>query len=344
MIPAFPAIVATRILISIVVILLGFLGFAIWIFFEGMIARLSGRTVTKTRHESGEAQTTFPKLGRFPVMDFLPMIAVGILLISQVIYGIRDIVNDNNKRISETYPLDISQVALLTTRDGGCGTVVYNTKEVSIFFYLTHGALQCGAIYYPAVAGTSQASTWFEQANPPLYLVMSNPVTTLAAYRKHGLQVSKGEYIDVIFDQAASISSVRLLVDNTNQTEVHLALKSHDAATITLGEVTIPANWSGWMRFSNTKDLTVSRFSLEVQDSAVNVSLGGIRIRDDTTLNWPWNQGVTLSVKSRGTETDQEVQFLTEVVFDKKTFSFHVLSDSGSDLLAELDPIQKMPD
>ena len=64
------------------------------------------------------------------------------------------------------------------------------------------------------------------------------------------------------------------------------------------------------------------------------ISLGGIRIRDDSQQYWPWDEGVTLAYQPVSMDENYEVRFNVKDLDKELDLDLEILSDSGDSILA----------
>ncbi|MBW2590391.1 MAG: hypothetical protein JRD71_06685 [Deltaproteobacteria bacterium] len=277
------------------------------------------------------------------------IISIGLVLsqviISRTLVGRSEVINKVQTLIDRgNWLLDPSQPEALLS--SGCGTVLY-MAEVPMHYYFTHGALACGAVYYPALANTSIEIPWV-QDNPDLdFVVAWNPVVTGGGPLtfKQGevggpLTLTQGDQLDFHLPQHLSIKTIYLHLENTgNLANIDVSvLKAEEGGGQEVFEIIqLPAAWAGWIMIDIGVDGNQHDFYLDAKNVNASVILRGIKFDKNRELNWPWDEGMILVYQP----INRDKQSLT-VDFDITDLiplddrSFEVINDFGDTILIKL--------
>ncbi len=244
--PTYPAMVFYRDVIPLFILLTGLFGQAIWAWLTTALRWI------ELIVQDGVARTRSATLilsFRGWVLVLLLLLAgavtarIPLTLIRNGLSGVRDRVQRGITR--QHIALDAAQVERLLSYPGGCGSVAY-TDEKMLYFYLTHGALQCGAVYTPAVVGTSVEQPWLTANDDIHYLAAMNPITGLNIAQEGGIVLQEGTRLDFQFDGTVSASMLSIYVDNP-QGDARLVFRSADGDA-ELAQIDVPAQSSGWLQ------------------------------------------------------------------------------------------------
>ena len=248
--------------------------------------------------------------------------------------------------------------------------VLYDSVSL-MSFYFVHGALDRGAVFYPAVKGTNRESEWL--SGPDLrFVIRYNPLVqtpqlehvdeekwwrSFPQLRYSLLHKERGqrtlsvegriplqEFSSITIEPKQSFSSgpLRLLMENPGSRESLDILplyeqqqSNHGADCIPLE---IPARWSGWIpvdisRFTDAKGFRISSPAHEGRCSIAGISFGS------TSLHWPWAEKCTMKlVPSDSKRSPEVVSFdsarLVPASLRKKGIT--ILDDAGSSVLVRL--------
>jgi hypothetical protein len=236
---------------------------------------------------------------------------------------------------SQNSRLDTKQPPVLIKT--GCEDVLY-MFEVPMHLYLTHGALACGAIYYPALANTPEEADWIENNQDLRYVVTWNP-TIKAGVTTGGnpLTLEKGDQLDFHIPDDWNSPQVYVYLENSGR-DTRLAispLRPEDGKKPKAVErISIPANWAGWQEIDITAEGLAGGFSLSTPQSSNAIFLRGVRSEPDSSLNWPWDQGLTLTLQGSGQETSAtEIHFNASSLVPYSNWPMTVIDDRGDTVL-----------
>lgn len=328
--PNYPALVFIRIWVPSAILLASLIGQTFWLWFEAVALwiRQSRRVAPDTW-----AVRNLSRSSRWLLALLVVTVGgmLGYITWQKVSNGIHHIRENVEKSITRSrFTLSVDQVDLLLAHSSNCRTVVY-THETLLYFYLANGALECGAVYYPALKGTSDAQDWILE-NPDIqYLVAWNPTLSLRNAYEGGFLLNAGEGITLHVADSHGIEKLNLYIDNPGAA-ARIIVRSA-APRQTLDQIDVAAGWSGWLAsvggLSSADEIT-----LEVVAGPVQIR--GIRSSDDHSLNWPWDQGINLSILQPQTDSAVEVNFDSSMLDPQGMFAVRVLHDGGSTVLAEI--------
>jgi hypothetical protein len=233
--------------------------------------------------------------------------------------------------------LDPAQPALLLSK--GCGRVVY-MDEVPMHFYFSRGALECGAVYYPAVEKTADRKLWLSNKKDARYLVAWNP--SVASGRITGgnnLALAAGDQLAIDSLAARPLNSISIYVENPGP-DVTVTAQATGPSTPGATEIRwqVPAHSSTWLKIAGQNSFPVTGITLTMPADSAPIRINGLRLDPDSKLNWPWDKGVSLVYKPADPSA-----IPTTITFDSNALApalgppLHILADNGDTVLAEFD-------
>ncbi|HSK88876.1 MAG TPA: hypothetical protein VK880_10985 [Anaerolineales bacterium] len=232
--------------------------------------------------------------------------------------------------------LAIEQPSILLK--AGCEDVLY-MFEVPMHMYFVHGALACGAVYHPTLAGTPDEIHWIQDNQNLGYVVTWNP-TIEAGATKGGdpLALKTGDRLEFSFPEHWTSPRVYIYLENPGgDTRLDIfSLRIEEGDKIS-ERVSIPANWSGWQAIDLTADELAHGFRLEPGQASNAIFLRGIRSDRDALLNWPWDQGVTLVHQRFDPDIPaREISFDTADLVPYSNWSLTIVDDQGDTVLIKV--------
>jgi hypothetical protein len=234
--------------------------------------------------------------------------------------------------------LAVEQPSILL--QAGCEDVLY-MSEVPMHLYLVHGALECGAIYHPALDGTPDEKRWI-QDNPDLgYIVTWNPtIQTTSVGGGNPLALDRGDRLEFHFPEGWASSRIYVYVENPGEaTRLNISplqVEGGEKQKV-LEKISLPAGWSGWQAIDITAEGLAQGFRLSVPEASGSIFLRGVKADPDTLRNWPWDQGVTLVRRQKGQDTSEtEISFDTASLFPSSNLSLTVVDDQGDTVLIKI--------
>lgn len=232
--------------------------------------------------------------------------------------------------------LATEQPALLL--NAGCEDVLY-MSEVPMHMYFVHGALGCGAIYYPTLAGTPDETRWVQDNQNLGYVVTWNP-TIEAGVTKGGnpLALTTGDRLEFSFPEHWTSQSVYIYLENPGGAAgLEVSPLRVEGGNKTVERVSIPANWSGWQAIDVSAEEFARGFRLETGQVSKAIFLRGIQSDPDSPLHWPWDQGVTLiHQRSDPAVPATEINFDPANLVPDSNWSLTVVDDQGDTVLIKV--------
>lgn len=217
----------------------------------------------------------------------------------------------------------------------GCEDVLY-LSEVPMHMYLVHGALECGAVYYPTLAGTPDEIRWVQENQNLGYVVTWNP-TIEAGATKGGnpLAIKTGDQLEFHIPEQWSFQHVYVYLENPGG-ESHLDISPLTGGKV-LERLSIPANGSGWQEIDITAHEVAQGFRIEAVDVPNAIFLRGIRQDAEAPFHWPWDQGLTLLHQRSNPESPAaEISFNTADLVPYPDWSLTILDDQGDTVLIQI--------
>jgi hypothetical protein len=232
--------------------------------------------------------------------------------------------------------LVIEQPSLLLK--AGCEDVLY-MAEVPMNMYLSHGALECGAVYYPGLAGTPDEIHWIQDNQNLGHVVTWNP-TIEGTTTKGGnpLVIKTGDYLEFYFPEHWASQHIYMYLENFgDDSRLDIVPLKLDADGKPFERLSIPAKWSGWQAIDLQAEELAGGFRLEADRAPNGVFLRGIKLDPDARLNWPWDQGVTLVHQRFDPDIPAtEISFVTADLVPYSNWSLTVVDDQGDTVLIKV--------
>jgi hypothetical protein len=334
--PRYPAEAFGRIWVPLAILLTGLIAQA----FVGWISALSSSLLAVVQH-----RTTPIFRGRWILSRqgwaLVGMVALGVAFLSAAfIY-----VPSGTSAVSQTseimtnkqnISLDPSQPALLLSKD--CGKVLY-MDEVPMHFYLTRGALRCGAIYYPPLAKTPYENPWVKNNKKIRYLVAWNPSVIRGTNTGGSTRVlTAGDQLTIRNLASRRLDSIWISFDNPGP-EVTLTAKATDSSLpeATDIQLKVPARSSSSVKITDQAGITATDITLAMPEDSQLIRIEGIRVDPLSNLNWPWDTGISLDYQPAN-----PLVLPTTITFNSNDLAptlgrpIHVLADNGDTVLAEV--------
>ncbi len=239
---------------------------------------------------------------------------------------------------SQNSRLDTKQPSVLVK--AGCEDVLY-MFEVPMHLYLAHGALGCGAIYHPALSNTPEEAHWIQDNQNVGYVVTWNP-TIKATVTTGGtpLALEKGNQLDFYIPDDWNSPRVYVYLENPGG-DTRIAISplqtENNKKPKPVERISIPANWAGWQEIDITAEELAPGFNLSAPKVSNAIFLRGIRSDPNSSLNWPWDQGLTLISQPSGKDASAtEIHFNTSNLVPYSNWSMTVIDDQGDTVLIKV--------
>jgi len=329
--PSHPGELFRRFWLPTAILLLGAIGNAAWF--------LLASTLTQGRRAlAGNAR---PKRSRAAAAALLVLLlAIGVTEALLVRDGFAKAARRIPRKLrGRTYryslKLDAGQPRLLYSLATDNDAVLY-TDEVLLQYYLTHGGLDYGAVFYPGILNTPQEREWVHENTRLRFaacwsLIEKQPVDRAA--RKGALPLQSGTRITFSSPRPLPLEAVRLYFENRGARKL-LRLRVQEGKSTTQ-EVIVPADWAGWLAVVEGGDITADGFSVEILKGDGDFRLAGCRTDAKAVLNWPWDQGFQMDFEPPGGEREI-IEFESARLLPGLGYPLKVLADQGSAVLAEI--------
>ncbi|CAA6604920.1 membrane hypothetical protein [Rhodospirillaceae bacterium LM-1] len=227
-----------------------------------------------------------------------------------------------NQIVRHDFRFDVSQSKRFVA-PGACRVIVYN-EEVSMHHYLAHGAMGCGAVFLP-ILQKPDAAVWLKdlgQAGD--YAVAAHP---LALHRNRISLQAESSITLQLADKPDK--DVRVKLENLSS----LPTKMRAHARGQEWTLELAPEWMGWVdvpaRLAASKDV----WNLEGDP---DLYLTGIRIGNDLSLEWPWDQGVKLGYQETWPrKRRREIDFASSRLIDIN-LKLDIVADGGLSVLAAI--------
>jgi hypothetical protein len=212
------------------------------------------------------------------------------------------------------WPLDVEQPTRMLDQAEDHARFVY-MDELSMYFYLAHGGLDHGLVYYPAVANSEIEQDWLNAEADIRYVVTMRDIARYQAALRHASARRLGS--ELLLEENAEIglrlpqqSAARLVFarfeNRGNKASVKLTGRAGgDAFEPT--SIAVPGHWCGWLALNLPGEDAPHELTLRQVSGDQPLVLAGVRLGEAHRLNWPWDQEVTLhyryphpEVSSRG--------------------------------------------
>lgn len=201
-------------------------------------------------------------------------------------------------------------------------TVLY-MDEFAIEYYLTYGALDLGAVYYPALERTPELNSWLAEKEQTLeFLVNRNPIFSLPTTPDGGFMLAGDAELRVLGLQPG----VRQLEVRIASSEQPASLRvSSNGADYSVVDVAAQQSWVSLPVEGDKLILEAAQGSIEVQ---------GVRLAESAQTLWPWDQGVSLAYEDPS--GFYELSLSSAQIVSRLPYNLTVLDDTGLFILAEI--------
>jgi hypothetical protein len=208
-------------------------------------------------------------------------------------------------------------------------------EEPVLYFYLSNGANDRGAIFSRLVLGRSIEDAWLRD-NPHLRFVVGNiPLsgsTLITQERPILLEVPSGGRLSDV--------SLKLVNRSAHDVRIDISLPTGETCDTTADgtEIMLVANTSGWFPILVPDGSLGNRACVITRTGPVGkVTLDGIRVGGEGRFNWPWNSGLR-AYKLRGAVKGRALSFDLNAIIPWLKRDFRMIDDSGASFLAEILP------
>jgi hypothetical protein len=340
----------------------------------GLVAQAICSSVNLSVSWWRERGVASPTEGRWDMKRFWPVVVLAVLLgySGEMIFKGAEQVQVMARFLREKEPLALypSQPELLMDQARPGDRVLY-TSFILMDYFLIHGALRLGAVYYhPALQGAQTSSQWLNRPDirfavafqPTVYhpsfegrdesrwwITMPDfRYSPLSEARKHGPLAREGKipanlyrWLDLRGTTKDAPKTLRLYIENSRGAAVLDVLplnRDREPLDQYRQVLAIPAHWSGWLPVDLAAMPTDSSVRIIFPRDSDNYLVGGITFGEDR-LHWPWAQKALLTFQPRDDCTGPvTVSFNPAALLPQQLRGrqITVLDDRGSSVLLKL--------
>ena len=334
LLPRYPGDAFGRLWIAVAILLAGFIGQVGWRLIQELSAWIQSRRADRTagQLDSGASE----RLGRW-VIVVLAVSFTGASLFKlgrggQVMLLTTQIMI-NKQHITP----DPTQPQRLLT--DGCNRVLY-MAEVPMHYYFSRGAMDCGAVFYPAIAGGREERFNYEDYPGISHVVNWNPsVDSADILGGSTLALLPGERLKIQLPPGLSSDTIELKLENSSRRTVVRAEYDSPNAPIPSNEIQLPDRGRGWYPVPLPQDQPVEGLTIAYDSGSGPIRLNGLRLDSASPLCWTWDRGVVLEhYKSADDADPHKIEFISQDLAPALNGSLQVLADCGDITLAKVTP------
>lgn len=307
----------------------------------------------------------------WPVLVCAVLVGYGgdmVLAGSEIIQATREYLYDR-----QPLNFDRKQVEFVCSQSEPGDRILY-TSVMPMAFYLLHGAMQRGAVYYhPDFAGTKVENEWLKRPDVR-YAVTYNPTVFHPGYagldekdqcisrpeyrysplsgrrgyhpvnREGFIRASDFRWIQLELKEKRLSVPLRLLVKNPGAASVlRIALVQENGEVVGRSErdCAVAPKWSGWIdleSIESTNDASRNYLRIILPRDGSGLGIGGVSLGSEG-LNWPWEQKALMELMPRLPGSEKiSVSFDPAKILpiSGDEYNIRVLDDSGSSVLFQL--------
>ncbi len=263
--------------------------------------------------------------GRFIVTGFLIFLA----MLSNVKHDLRHYPLTLQTRIDRgNILLDRSQPDSLNLLGGS--EVIYG-DEVILHYYFLNGGFSHGAAYYPILVGAENRVPWFPSNSEFVYIAGRNPISRSDFSAQGGLRIMQGDIL-CISNETGFPNEIQLLLQTGDSLSTLTSTQiSMEGVVIAEATYELQAEFSGWIIVSEINPRS-EKINLSISGSDNPVTLLGVRLDPGSSLNWPWDTGLSIQF----TKEAREITFKTDELFPLLGGHVGILFDKGDYFLAKV--------
>jgi hypothetical protein len=216
---------------------------------------------------------------------------------------------------------------------GPSETILY-MEELSLYYYLSHGAFNSQAVYYPAIAGTPDESEWvLGRTNEVDFIVARNPIYRLPHTPAGFIKLSQQESLTIISATPIDSGNLQIFVGHRSE-PTFLTLTLVSSETREDVRVLLPEGAVGWVTLL-AGQVQADQIVLRVRQTSQAIEIGGLRFDQNSSNLWPWDQGKSLIFRSAD-ETETEIVFNSNVFMKQLPFHLEIVDDQGASILSRV--------
>jgi hypothetical protein len=239
-----------------------------------------------------------------------------------------------NQQERQYFRLDKEQpIALFGSTDLDPDASVLYMDEIPLYYYLTYGGLDYGAVFYPALQDDENQQAW-AQGPPPDFVVATNPMYQLSNNSDPAVELGGLARLTVSTLSDLNFDSFDLFIVSENTlTEFEVEWQSKQGNMLT--NIQIPAQTSGWMHFSQP-DVSAKIVQFEATGNSA-IRIEGFRFTSESETNWPWDVGISLEL-THFTGDSTRIEISAELLAKDVLLDLEVIDDNGYTVLARVLP------
>jgi hypothetical protein len=339
--PRYPAETFGRVWIPFAIFMTGVIAHGIWYWLKTILNWISPNFISGWRSLRNKVRLHLHEMLLF-IITIVFLIFLILVIYTRIVEGPKNIISTISIMIrTQNSRLAITQPQKLL--DNGCSDVLY-MAEVPMHYYLVHGALSCGAVYYPALAGTPLEREWVFD-NPDLnFLVTWNP-SIYATIMGGGnpMTLREGDLIEINFPEYWVPKPIYIYMENPGKSanlelfqSTNIRGQRNKREVIEL--INLPAGSSDWQIIDVNYPDYQSKLSLKAIGVSSPIVLRGLRTDPNLEFNWPWDEGMTLFYQPvNPVISSRIISFETMDLFPLAIFSMKIIDDHGDTVLVKLD-------
>jgi len=327
--PRYPSAIFARVWIPLAILMIGCIGQAAAWSIGSLYQRVRSGDWTVDSQE-------YPFLGSgvaHLILGILVLISLGRFSIPYTLNNLERIRREQVRMLTrDPMVLDRQQPANLL-RHAQRGDRVLYTNEATLYYFLTYGGFDLGAIYLPAIAGTPDEARWLSQGARIDFLATTNPARTFPLWNGSGLTLPVGERLAILSAEPRPLSSYTVgLVNRGGAAVLDIEVPAEGGNRAVA--LRVPAGFRGYMALPQGEAPSSERFSLALRRGGP-LALEGLRTSTNTDLRWPWNEHISFAyAPAANPGTPHAVAFTTDSLAPPLNRSVRVLMDSGATVLA----------
>ncbi len=323
----------------------------LWIAFAVLITGICGYGIFALMRYAG---LLLNSVSPTPVTEFLgiPTLRlsshkIGVLLLAVVVAILLQTAHDGTANLVKTikktigryqYAYNLDQPGLLLSESREGDKVLYSSL-FNMPFYLTHGALNLGAVYYPAVRGTPLEKKWAESEQVRFAVVM-NPLNWFPTGYEGKIPLKHYSQVLARFPQPENISTVRLRLENPTDEEkvLEAVLRSDKGEKAKSGPLTLPPGQTKWLEIPAQGLGWTGTLEVALSGEIKELFLHGLNMNQSQTL-WPWDQEASLTfIRAEDGGKAYSVLFKADSALPEalKAKGVEVLDDQGGTVLLRI--------
>lgn len=231
-------------------------------------------------------------------------------------------------RPQEGVLLDPHQVSLIH-QNSEQSTVLY-MDEYALEYYLTYGALENGAIYYPVLRFSPEINDWMQARGDEIgFVVNRSPLFFLPHSQDGGIELIPRSSLEISGLPSGESRELLLVAQGDAVLRIHYGEGNSDVISMSL-----TAGSAEWVSLP-LEALTTKNLFFELRLNSDPVEIRGLRFNKDSQTLWPWDQGISLITTTPEGE-QQTLELTSSQISDPLPLNLQVINDRGFLILARV--------